>query len=267
MSMTPGSSDASLLASLTQLLHAAGDRLLARFSVDARPADRTQMFDAGRGNEAAALDGLREALAELRPGAGWVDEALETSALPPGEWWTVDAVEGNVNHVHGMAEWCVSAALLRDGQPVLAAVRQPVGDWTFSAMRGAGAFVNGRRLGASTKASLSDAIAGTGQAEAGQRDTHRRIGASIVAMLDAALLVRASVPSTFPMLRVAAGHEDIFWQYAPVLPGVAAGALFVSEAGGVVSRLDGSAWFPGAEDILVAAPGLHREAVRVLEGT
>ena len=256
--------DARLLAPLVELLVAAGDRLLARFTPDARPTDRAGMFEAGRRNEEASLAGLREALAALRPSAGWVDEALETTALPPGEWWTVDAVEGNVNHVHGLPEWAITATLLRDGRPVLAVVRQPVGDLTWSAVAGGGAWVNGRRLSTSTKQALDAAVVGTGQAEAGQVETHERLGRSIVAMLGQALLVRASVPSTFPMLRVAAGHEDAFWQFSPVLPGIAAGVLFVVEAGGTASRLDGSAWAPGAPDVLVSAPGLHRDAVRVL---
>jgi myo-inositol-1(or 4)-monophosphatase len=66
------------------------------------------------------------------------------------------------------------------------------------------------------------------------------------------------------MLLVATGQHEVFWQYAPVLPGVAAGVLLVSEAGGIVSRVDGSPWQPGSPDILVAAPGVHVAAVAAL---
>jgi myo-inositol-1(or 4)-monophosphatase len=104
----------------------------------------------------------------------------------------------------------------------------------------------------------------TGQAEAGQQDTYRRIGQSVTALLSRALLVRVFVPSTFPLLLVAAGQLDVFWQYEPVLPGVAPGVLLVTEAGGVVSRIDGSPWRPGDPDILVAPPGLHRAVAQVL---
>ena len=114
------------------------------------------------------------------------------------------------------------------------------------------------------KRALAAAVVVTGQAEAGQDDTYRRIGESVTAMLGQALLVRAFVPSTFPMLLVAAGQHDVFWQYEPVLPGVAAGALLITEAGGTVSRIDGSAWSPGSPDILAAAPGLHQAAADVL---
>lgn len=237
---------------------------MAEFSPDSRPAGRADMAAAGGHTEELVLGRLRPELESLRPGAGWVDEDLETVPLRPGEWWVVDAVEGAVNYVHGMPEWCVTVTLVRDGGPVLAVVRQPVGDLTYTAVRGAGAHLNGRRLRTSVKASLDAAIAVTGQAEAGQDGTYRRIGESVTAMLGRALLVRAFVPSTFPMLLVAAGQNDVFWQYEPVLPGVAAGVLLITEAGGTVSRIDGSPWSPGSPDILAAAPALHQAAVGTL---
>ena len=222
------------------------------------------MATVGRHTEELVLGELRPELASLRPGAGWADDDMETTPLPPGEWWVVDAVEGAVNYVHGLPEWGVTVTLMRDSQPVLTVVRQPVGDLTYTAVSGGGAHLNGRPLRTSAKTGLDAAIAVTGQAEAGQDDTYRRIGESVTAMLGQALLVRTSVPSTFPMLLVAAGQNDVFWQYEPVLPGVAAGALLITEAGGVVSRIDGSPWSPGSHDILAAAPGLHQAAVGAL---
>jgi myo-inositol-1(or 4)-monophosphatase len=260
----PAAEYAGLLAAVAEAATAAGDRLMAEFSPAARPASRADMAADGRHLEELVLAGLRPELARLRPAAGWVDDALETTPLPSGEWWVVDAVEGAVNFVHGLPEWAVTVTLLRDGQPVLTVVRQPAGDLTYTAVRGAGAYLNGRPLRTSAKTDLDAAIAATGQAEADQRDTYRRIGESITALLGRALLVRTSVPSTFPMLAVAVGHGDLFWQYEPVLPGVAAGALLITEAGGTVSRIDGSAWGPGSPDILAAAPGLHQAAVDAL---
>jgi myo-inositol-1(or 4)-monophosphatase len=256
--------DAGLLSSVVQAATEAGDRLLAEFSPGSRPDSRADMAAAGHHTAALVLDGLRPELESVRPAAGWVDDDMETTPLPPGEWWVVDAVEGAVNYVHGMPEWAVTVTLMRDSEPVLAVVRQPVGDLTYTAVRGAGAHVNGQRLRASAKTDLDAAIAVTGQAEAGQGDTYRRIGDSVTAMLGRALLVRTFVPSTFPMLLVAAGQHDMFWQYEPVLPGIAAGALLITEAGGTVSRIDGSRWSPGSPDILAAAPALHPAAVDAL---
>ncbi|HEY2263721.1 MAG TPA: inositol monophosphatase [Streptosporangiaceae bacterium] len=256
--------DTELLPIVVKEATAAGGRLLADFSPDARPASRTDMAAAGHHIEDLVLGELRPALAARRPQAGWLAEEMETTPVPPGEWWVVDAVEGGVNYVHGMPEWAVTVTLLRDGEPVLTVVRQPVGDLTYTAVRGEGAYLNGTRLRTSAKTALDAAIAVTGQAEAGQDGTYRRIGASVTALLGQALLVRAFVPSTFPLLLVATGQHDVFWQYEPVLPGVAPGLLLVTEAGGTVSRTDGSPWRPGSPDILVTAPGLHQAAVGVL---
>jgi myo-inositol-1(or 4)-monophosphatase len=262
--MAPATEYAGLLSPVVKAATAAGDRLLMEFSPGARPASRADMSAAGGHIEELVLDELRPELASLRPAAGWADDDMETTPLPPGEWWVVDAVEGAVNYVHGMPEWGVTVTLMRDSQPALAVVRQPAGDLTYTAVRGAGTHLNGRRLQTSAKTALDAAIAVTGQAEAGQDDTYRRIGDSVTAMLGRALVVRTFVPSTFPMLLVAAGQNDVFWQYEPVLPGIAAGALLITEAGGTVSRIDGSPWSPGSPDILAAAPALHQAAVSAL---
>ena len=255
-----------LLDAVVKAATAAGDRLRAEFSPGARPASRADLAAVGQHTEDLVLGQLRPILTELRPGAGWVDDDLETRPLPAGEWWTVDAVEGAVNYAHGLPEWAVTVTLLRDGEPVLTVVRQPEGDRTYTAVRGQGAYLNGQRLQTSAKSSLDAAIAVTGQAEAGQDGTYRRIGQSITALLGRALLVRAFVPSTFPLLLVASGQHDVFWQYEPVLPGVAPGMLLVTEAGGIASRIDGSPWRPGSPDILITAPGLHQAAAQALAG-
>jgi myo-inositol-1(or 4)-monophosphatase len=257
-------SDEKLLNTVVEIATEAGRAVQARYSPESRPPDRMAMFNAGSADGEASMAVLRPALTALRPEARWVTEELETTELPDGEWWVVDEVEGNVNHVHGLPEWGVSVALVRDGEPVLAVLRQPVGDLTYTAVRGGGARVNGVALRASEKVELNAAIVATGQAEAEQAGTYERIGKSITAMLGEALLVRASVPSTFPMLLVAAGHNDVFWQYEPTLPGVAAGALMITEAGGTVTDIDGNPWRPGHDTVLASAPGLHAAARTVL---
>jgi myo-inositol-1(or 4)-monophosphatase len=254
-------SDAVLLTGVVAAVQNAGTSLLARYTPGARPDSREALFAALSANERVSADMLRAALSTLRPSAGWVDEDLETVPLPGGEWWVVDAVEGNVNHIHGMPEWAVTATLVRDNTPVLAVVNQPVGNLTYTAMRGNGAQLNGRALHASAKTDLSAALAATGQAEAGQTNTYPKIAASVEAMLERALLVRATVPSTFPMLQIAEGHIDVFWQYESVLPGIAAGALLITEAGGRVTGTNGQPWRPGVRDVIAAASGIHAAAL------
>jgi myo-inositol-1(or 4)-monophosphatase len=256
--------DAHLLDQVARVATEAGDRLLAVYSPDARPAGREELMKAAIRNEEAASAGLREALHALAPGARWLEEENETGALPDGPWWVVDSAEGSINHVHGLPEWGVSITLVVDGVPELGAFRQPVAGLTYTARRGHGAYLNGRRLAASAKSGLDLAVVGTGQAEAGQAGTYARIGGSVTALLRQAFLVRVTVPSTFPLLLVAGGHTDAFWQYEPVLPGIALGILAATEAGGVATAVDGSPWTPAAGTVLVAAPGVHDAVVQAL---
>jgi myo-inositol-1(or 4)-monophosphatase len=257
--------DTRLLDEVAKAATGAGDRLLAIYSPDARPADRAELTKSASRNEQVSSAGLRDSLSALRPQARWLAEENETGALPDGEWWVVDNAEGSVNHVHGLPEWGVSISLVIDGVPELGVFRQPVADLTYTARRGHGAFKNGQRLTVSQKSGLELAIASTGQAEAGQAQTYARIGRSMTALLQQAFLVRATVPSTFPLLLVAGGHIDAFWQYEPVLPGIALGILAATEAGGIATAVDGSPWTPASGTVLVAAPGVHGAMIQALD--
>jgi myo-inositol-1(or 4)-monophosphatase len=203
---------------------------------------------------------LEPALSALRPAARWVGDDQEMSVLPPGEWWAVDPIEGGVNYVHGMDRWAVTVALVRDNEPVLAVVHEPVSGRTWTAVRGGGAFLNGHPLAVSAKKETDAAIVTTTQ----PRTRNRQFGDAMAALLDRVLLVRSTVPSTFPQLDLAAGHVDAYWQDECDLIGVAAGVLLVTEAGGVVTNLRGTPWRPGDTDILAAAPGVHEELLSIL---
>lgn len=252
-----------LLPSVVEAANRGGGFLMAKFDPGSRPADRTAMYQLGADLEEGSLAAVREVLDGVLPGAGWFDEDEKEGALPPGEWWIVDGAEGGVNHVHGLPEWAVTIALVRDGLPQLSVVRQPAGDLTYTAVRGAGARLNREPLRASAKTSLDAAIAGASQA-GGSPGLHARFGRAVAAMSDRALLVRNTIPTTFPLLRVAAGQSDVFWQYDPDLPGTAAGTLLATEAGAVATDLAGRPWDLSSPDILVAAPGVHAAALEVL---
>jgi myo-inositol-1(or 4)-monophosphatase len=259
--------DGALLAATVSAMHAAGARMLDRFDPLTRtPDDLESVVTAIHENDAASLAVARELLQRARPSARWVDDELEGGALPSGEWWLVDPVEGNINHVQGLTEWGVSATLVRDNVPVLTAIYEPVAARTYTAVRGSGvASVNGIPMRPSSKTELKAAIVTTGQAKPAENsETYRRIGQSVTAMLHAALVVRMTVPATFELGFVAAGHIDGFWQYSDVRSGLAAGALLVSEAGGAVTDTHGQPWSLASEDFLACAPGIHRKAADVL---
>jgi myo-inositol-1(or 4)-monophosphatase len=257
--------DEALLPAVVAAVEAAGSHMKGRFSFDSRLGSGDDIIAAIQANDAASLGVLREALAPARPGAGWAEDELGSGALPPGEWWVTDPVEGNINHIHGMADWCVTATLVRDNTPVLTVVNLPMTGNTYTAVRGGGAHLDGVRLHSSLKTELGAALVGTGQARPGEdSETYRRIGQSVTAMLEGALVVRVSVPATLQLIQVAAGRMDVFWQYSQIRSGLVAGALLVEEAGGTISDTHGRPWSLTSDDFLAAAPGLHAAAVDLL---
>lgn len=257
--------DDALLQAVVTAVQAAGDHMFNLFSINSRLESYEAVVAAIYANDQESLTVLRPALEKIRPNAQWVDDEPESGDLPPGEWWVTDPVEGNINHIHGMTDWSVTATLVRDNVPVLTVVYLPLTNNTYTAVRGSGAYLDGVRLQPSTKTELKAAIVGTGQAKPGEdSETHRRIGQSVTAMLDAALVVRVSVPATLQLIHIAAGRMDIFWQHSSVRSGLLAGALLVKEAGGTLTDTRGQAWSLNSDNFLASTPGLHSAAVEVL---
>lgn len=129
-------SDADLLDRTATAVRAAGAALRERFGDVVRYKTREELMHALAVNDNTALDILRPRLTSLRPEAGWVEDELDGGALPPGEWWVVDPAEGNVNHLHALPEWAVTATLVRENQPVLTVVHLPLTGETYTALTG-----------------------------------------------------------------------------------------------------------------------------------
>ncbi|MES2739343.1 MAG: inositol monophosphatase family protein [Pseudomonadota bacterium] len=257
--------DLDLLPAVMCAVRAAGDALAARFDRAARPAGGARIVEMIDSADAIALAILRPALARARPGAAFDQDEAGGGALPGGEWWVLDPVEGAINFVHGGAEWGVTASLVRDNLPVLAVVYLPLSGDLYSAVRGHGAHRNGADMRVSAKTELNAAMVATGQAAPREdADTRGRIARSVGAMLGAALAVRLAVPATLQLIQVASGQLDLFWQYSQVRAGLMAGALLVAEAGGSVSDTRGHAWRADSADFLAGAPGLTGAAVAAL---
>ena len=266
-SLNASADDARVLTLAVAAVQSAGLAVRARFRSDTRPASRHDIGALIAANDAVSLAVLRPALSSARPAAQWADDEGGSGVLPPGEWWVVDPVEGAINHIHGLPDWGVTATLVRDNVAVLTVVHLPLRAETYTALRGDGAWLNGKRLQVSLKTALNAALAGTGQAMPDEGSAiYQRIGRSVSAMLAAALVVRVSVPSTLQLVQVAAGSQDLFWQYSNVRSGLLAGALLVAEAGGEVTGLDGQPWRLDSSGFLACAPALLAPAIHVLAG-
>lgn len=257
--------DDDILASAVLAVQGAAERLHASFDPDRRPTGAGDMISALAANDKASLDVLIPALRLGRPCPVWAEDTDDESRLDSGEWWVTDAAEGNINHIHGLPDWGVSATLVRDGVTILTVINLPMQGHTYRAVRGGGAFVDGSRLRTSAKTDLRTALVGTGQASHDDGpEIHRRLSLSTSLMLGRALMLRVTVPSTLQLLDVAAGRADAFWQFTPLRAPLLCGALLVAEAGGSVTDLTGAAWTSASTSFLATAAGLHAAAVVAL---
>jgi myo-inositol-1(or 4)-monophosphatase len=186
------------------------------------------------------------------------------AAAPPGPCWVFDPIDGTTNYAHGIPIFCASLALEIDGVAEVAAVFDPNRQELFTAERGGGAYLNGRRLRVSAAASLVDAVLVTGF----PYDVHGRVD-EIVGLFGAfvghARAVRRLGSAAIDLCYVAAGRMDGFWESDLKPWDIAGGALIVTEAGGCVTHMDGSPFSSRCGDLIAANPLLHAPMLEVIQ--
>ena len=200
---------------------------------------------------------LWERLHALVPAAVSFDE-LE-GELPAGDVWIIDALDGAVQYLHELPQWCVSLTLVRERQPVLAVLHSPTLQETYAARRGGGATRNGAAIVPAHKSELAAAFVATSTPPfVGRLPRQVELaGRSLAVMLAAVGIVRNLGATSWQVADVAGGRIDAFWEYGVDDVNLLGAALIAREAGAVVTDAAGQPWRAGAGSILVAAPSLH----------
>lgn len=153
------------------------------------------------------------------------------------EWaWAIDPLDGTTNFRHAYPFFCVSIGLLNYGQPVLGVVFNPVQNELFTAIKGQGAFLNGKRLNVSKVNTLRESLLVTGFAYSPNRTQERSM--ELFHKLNFLTHgVRRDGSAALDLCFVAAGRIEAFWEYGLNIWDVAAGALIVEEASGNICEL------------------------------
>lgn len=184
---------------------------------------------------------IRERLHAARPGDGFLGEESGAEVGTSGITWVVDPIDGTVNYAYGIPAYNVSIAAVR-GEPepesweaLAAVVAAPALGETFTAARGHGAWTDGVRL-AVTEETPAGALLGTGFGY--DPATHEGDLATVGRVMPMARDLRRMGSAALDLAFVAAGRLDGYFERGLQPWDHAAGALLVSEAGGVVSRID-----------------------------
>lgn len=186
---------------------------------------------------------IREELTNARPNYGWfAEESAEVAGADPTRRWIVDPLDGTTNFLHGLPHWGISIALEHKGEIVSALVFNPAGDEMFLAEKGAGAWVNDRRLRVSARREMIQMIFATGLPFGGRPDLPITLR-DLARILPGCAGVRRWGAASLDLAYVAAGRYDGFWERALKPWDMAAGILLVKEAGGFVEPLVGEMIF------------------------
>ncbi len=177
--------------------------------------------------------------------------------------WLVDPLDGTTNYAHAYPFFCCSIALVRKGTPLVGVIYDALRDECFTAEKGRGAFLNGRRLAVSATKTLDESLLSTGFAYA-VRETHYNLDNFRQFVLKAQG-VRRDGSAAMNLAYVAAGRFDGFWERGIQAWDMAAGVLMVEEAGGKVTDITGKPFDLMAENALASNGKVHGAVFRILK--
>lgn len=199
--------------------------------------------------------------------SGWpviAEESKPRLTGNPKAYWTVDPLDGTNNFAHGVPHFAVSIALMEEGLPVAGVVIDPLKREEFTAVKGGGSHLNGRRISISGQTKLSQALLATGFSYHRSEENYNNTENFKRVVLRCGGIRRMGAAS-LDLAYVACGRFDGYWETDLKIWDMSAGVLLVLEAGGRVTRLNTSPWDPERDDILAAVPALHKSLAGLMD--
>ncbi|RUO80323.1 inositol-1-monophosphatase [Idiomarina tyrosinivorans] len=177
--------------------------------------------------------------------------------------WVIDPLDGTTNFLRGIPHFCISIALLHKGSVQQAVVYDPIREELFTASRGAGAQLNGRRLRLSAKTELKGSILATGFPF---RMKHRleEYQAMFNGLFEHCADMRRAGAAALDLAYVAAGRYDGYWEMGLKPWDLAAGELIVREAGGIVTDFSGGHGYMDSGHIVAGAPKVMKQMLSTI---
>ena len=234
----------------------------------ARYRDRQEVTFKGEVDLVTAADRDAErlivtALAEAFPDHGIVAEESPPRPGRDGHRWYVDPLDGTTNFAHGYPHFAVSLALARDDELVFGLVHDPIREETFTAVRGAGARLNGAPIAVSDTDTLAHALLGTGFPY-DRRQRPEFYLAFVAEALRHTQGIRRAGSAALDLCYVACGRLDAFWEWKLHPWDTAAGRVIVEEAGGRVTDFAGSSHRLTGDETAASNGRLHASLVEML---
>jgi len=263
--MSESDQESKFLQVAVHACRAAGRIQAASFGT-APPVEHKGEIDLVTAIDRASEKAILAIIGRAFPGHGVLAEESDPRTGDGEHLWVVDPLDGTTNFSRAFPYFCVSVALARAGRVVVAAVYQPLLDEMFTAIRGHGAFLNGKPLRVSGQARLDQAFLATGFPYDIRRGRRTNIE-HFSAFATRCLAIRRAGAAALDLAYVAAGRFDGFWELKLRPWDIAAASLLVEAAGGRVTGLAGRPWRLSVRDIVASNGRVHGEMLAVLRPT
>lgn len=178
--------------------------------------------------------------------------------------WIIDPLDGTTNFAHSFPIFSVSIALEQNGKPILGVVYDPTRDELFFAEYKKGAYLNNKKIKVSKIDKLKEGLLATGFAY-GVKETANNNIKNFKNFLIRAQAIRRAGSASLDFCYIACGRFDGYWELDLNPWDCAAGALIVREAGGMVTRLDGSGYSHYDKEVLATNGLIHGQMVKVFD--
>jgi myo-inositol-1(or 4)-monophosphatase len=214
-----------------------------------------------RAAETAIVDILHKAY----PGHSIIGEESGQAVKGDEDYtWIIDPLDGTTNFLHGIPHFAVSIGCVHRGRLEHAVVLDPLRDESFIASRGHGAQLNEKRIRVTRRDRLDSAVVGTGIPFSGTEAHLEAYIRQLTAVSRTARGVRRAGSAALDLAYVAAGRFDAFWEIGLKPWDMAAGALLVTEAGGLVSDFEGGSAFMETGNIVCGNPKCFKALLQTI---
>ncbi len=192
--------------------------------------------------------------------------AEESGASGDAEYvWIIDPLDGTTNFLHGFPVFCVSIAVMHRGRLEHGVIFDPLRNELFTASRGTGASVDGRKMRVSDTRLMEKSLIGTGYPYKPESDWLDAYMDMLKSAIRETSGVRRPGAAALDLAYVAAGRLDGFWEIGLNIWDIAAGALMIQECGGIVTDLAGRDGWQQSGNVVAGNPKIHEALLKLIE--
>ncbi len=177
--------------------------------------------------------------------------------------WIIDPLDGTTNFLHGVPQYAVSIGLVQKGVITQAVVYDTNRNDLYTATRGRGAYCNDKRLRVSKTLHLKDALISTGFPFRDLQNLDQYL-AMFRSVTEKCAGIRRPGAAALDLAWVASGRFDGFWEMGLAPWDLAAGALLITESGGLVADLDGTENFMESGNLVCGSPKVFAQLLQLV---